>query len=74
MEKAASGRARGSTGPVKYTNGISEIGEGALTRWSAEICCSGFRLAYQYGWRSFLFYQASHTRVLPREGFLAASI
>jgi hypothetical protein len=32
------GRAGGSTGPVKYTNRISEIGEGALTRWSAEFC------------------------------------
>jgi hypothetical protein len=29
MEKAASGKAGGSTGPVKYTGRISEIGEGA---------------------------------------------
>jgi hypothetical protein len=29
MEKAASGKAGGSTGPVKYTSRISEIGEGA---------------------------------------------
>src|ERR1700721_334327 len=38
MEKAASGKAGGSTVPVKYTSRTSEIGEGALIRWSAEIC------------------------------------
>src|SRR6202030_1283062 len=38
MEKAASGKAGGSTVPVKYTSRIREIGEGAFIRWSAEIC------------------------------------
>ena len=37
MEKTASGKAGGSTGPVKQTSRISEIGEGAFIRWSAEI-------------------------------------